>query len=221
MSTSPSTSVSTTVDARGQSCPGPLVSLAKALKDAESGDLFELLATDPGSRSDVPSWAEISGNELLESSESSRRVPLPGQEGVTTMAAETVATEPSPHLRRAARSHRSARSRAAGLGEAEEQDDDHRVGRRPRSHLAHHDPGDDRRGERHGVQRVLHVLGSVRDREARCAHHRRQLDAEDDERHEPRFGAEGEAVALPLRGCAARRCSRSSPTITRSTSPRR
>ncbi len=57
------------VDARGQSCPGPLVSLAKALKDAQRGDLLELLATDPGSKSDVPSWADISGNELLESEE--------------------------------------------------------------------------------------------------------------------------------------------------------
>jgi tRNA 2-thiouridine synthesizing protein A len=64
-----STTVSTIVDARGQSCPGPLVTLAKALKEASSGDLLELLATDPGSRSDIPSWAEISGNELLESSE--------------------------------------------------------------------------------------------------------------------------------------------------------
>ena len=64
-----STTVTTTVDARGQSCPGPLVSLAKALKDARSGDLLELLATDPGSKSDVPSWAEISGNELLDSAE--------------------------------------------------------------------------------------------------------------------------------------------------------
>ena len=61
--------ISVTVDAKGQSCPGPLVSLAKALKDAQVGDLLELLATDPGSRSDVPSWAEISGNELLEASE--------------------------------------------------------------------------------------------------------------------------------------------------------
>jgi tRNA 2-thiouridine synthesizing protein A len=64
-----STTVTTTVDARGQSCPGPLVSLAKALKDASPGDLLELLASDPGSRSDVPSWAEISGNQLLESAE--------------------------------------------------------------------------------------------------------------------------------------------------------
>ena len=57
--------IATTVDARGQSCPGPLVTLHTALKDAEPGDLLELLCTDPGSKSDVPSWARLSGNELL------------------------------------------------------------------------------------------------------------------------------------------------------------
>ena len=62
--------ITRTVDARGQSCPGPLVTLARALKDAASGDLFELLATDPGSKSDVPSWATLTGNELLEAGES-------------------------------------------------------------------------------------------------------------------------------------------------------
>ena len=61
--------ISITVDAKGQSCPGPLVSLARALKQAQEGDLLELLATDPGSKSDVPSWATISGNELVESHE--------------------------------------------------------------------------------------------------------------------------------------------------------
>jgi len=61
--------VSATVDARGQSCPGPLVTLHKALRDVERGDVLELLATDPGSRSDIPSWARLSGNELLEATE--------------------------------------------------------------------------------------------------------------------------------------------------------
>ena len=61
--------ITRTVDARGQSCPGPLVTLARALRGAERGELFELLVTDPGARSDVPSWAKLSGNELLESSE--------------------------------------------------------------------------------------------------------------------------------------------------------
>ncbi len=61
--------ISATVDARGQSCPGPLVALHRALKDARPGDLLELLATDPGSRSDVPSWATLSGNELVDAVE--------------------------------------------------------------------------------------------------------------------------------------------------------
>jgi tRNA 2-thiouridine synthesizing protein A len=61
--------ITATVDAKGQSCPGPLVALAKAMKDAGSGDLFELLATDPGAKSDVPSWADLSGNELVDATE--------------------------------------------------------------------------------------------------------------------------------------------------------
>jgi tRNA 2-thiouridine synthesizing protein A len=61
--------ITTTVDARGQSCPGPLVSLARTLMGAQRGELFELLATDPGSRSDVPSWAKLTGNELVEATE--------------------------------------------------------------------------------------------------------------------------------------------------------
>lgn len=61
--------ITRTVDAKGQSCPGPLVALAKAIKDARTGELLELLATDPGSTSDVPSWADLSGNQLVESSD--------------------------------------------------------------------------------------------------------------------------------------------------------
>lgn len=62
--------ITATVDARGQACPGPLVTLHKALRDAARGDLLELLATDPGSRSDVPSWARLSGNALIDVGES-------------------------------------------------------------------------------------------------------------------------------------------------------
>jgi tRNA 2-thiouridine synthesizing protein A len=61
--------IAITVDARGQSCPGPLVTLHNALKEAERGDLLELLATDPGARSDVPSWSKLSGNELVEATQ--------------------------------------------------------------------------------------------------------------------------------------------------------
>jgi tRNA 2-thiouridine synthesizing protein A len=61
--------ITITVDARGQSCPGPLVGLARAIKGAGRGDLLELLATDPGSKSDVPAWSKLTGNELVETSE--------------------------------------------------------------------------------------------------------------------------------------------------------
>jgi tRNA 2-thiouridine synthesizing protein A len=61
--------ITATVDARGQSCPGPLVALHRALRDARRGDLLELLATDPGSKSDVPSWAKLSGNGIVATSE--------------------------------------------------------------------------------------------------------------------------------------------------------
>ena len=37
------TTITATVDAKGQSCPGPLVSLAKAMRDARSGERLELL----------------------------------------------------------------------------------------------------------------------------------------------------------------------------------
>ena len=54
------------VDARGLSCPMPIVKTAQAIKSIPSGDLFELLATDPGSTKDVAAWARTTGNQLIE-----------------------------------------------------------------------------------------------------------------------------------------------------------
>jgi tRNA 2-thiouridine synthesizing protein A len=56
------------VDARGLSCPMPIVRTAQAMKALASGAILELLATDPGSRKDVEAWCRQTGNELLESS---------------------------------------------------------------------------------------------------------------------------------------------------------
>ena len=42
--------IATLVDARGLSCPMPIVRTAQAVKPLASGQLVELLATDPGSR---------------------------------------------------------------------------------------------------------------------------------------------------------------------------
>ena len=59
--------ISQQVDARGMSCPMPIVRTAQAMKSLPSGAVVEILATDPGSVKDFAAWARATGNELLES----------------------------------------------------------------------------------------------------------------------------------------------------------
>ena len=54
------------VDARGLSCPMPIVKTAQAMKSVPSGTLLEVLATDPGSVKDLAAWSRTTGNELVE-----------------------------------------------------------------------------------------------------------------------------------------------------------
>jgi tRNA 2-thiouridine synthesizing protein A len=56
------------VDARGLSCPMPIVKTAQAIKGIASGSLIEVLATDPGSVKDFAAWCRTTGNELVEQS---------------------------------------------------------------------------------------------------------------------------------------------------------
>ena len=55
-----------TIDARGLSCPMPIVKTAQAVKPLPSGAVVELLATDAGSIKDVAAWCRATGNELVE-----------------------------------------------------------------------------------------------------------------------------------------------------------
>jgi len=58
--------VATIVDARGLSCPMPIVKTALAVKPLASGDVVEVLATDPGSQRDMVAWCRSTGNDLIE-----------------------------------------------------------------------------------------------------------------------------------------------------------
>jgi tRNA 2-thiouridine synthesizing protein A len=60
--------VSQHVDARGLSCPMPIVKTAQAIKTVASGELIEVLATDPGSVKDFAAWARTTGNAIVEQS---------------------------------------------------------------------------------------------------------------------------------------------------------
>ena len=63
------TKIDQTVDARGLSCPMPIVKTAQAIKAMTSGQVLEVLATDAGSVKDFAAWSKSTGNELLESSQ--------------------------------------------------------------------------------------------------------------------------------------------------------
>ena len=59
-----------TLDVKGASCPMPVVKTKSAIDDLDSGAVLEVLATDPGSMSDLDGWADgTSGVELLEQEE--------------------------------------------------------------------------------------------------------------------------------------------------------
>jgi tRNA 2-thiouridine synthesizing protein A len=57
------------VDARGLSCPMPIVKTATLIRTLASGKVIEVLATDPGSVKDFEAWSRSTGNELIESTQ--------------------------------------------------------------------------------------------------------------------------------------------------------
>jgi len=57
--------VTRSIDARGMPCPGPLMSLIGAIREASVDDVIEVLSSDDGSRTDIPAWVAKAGHELL------------------------------------------------------------------------------------------------------------------------------------------------------------
>lgn len=57
--------IETTIDARGLSCPMPLLKAKQALSKMPSGSILEVLATDSGSYKDFHVFARQARHELL------------------------------------------------------------------------------------------------------------------------------------------------------------
>lgn len=53
------------IDSRGAVCPGPVLDLFKAYRQAHDGDEVELLATDPAAEPDSAAWAKRTKSEIL------------------------------------------------------------------------------------------------------------------------------------------------------------
>lgn len=57
------------LDAKGLSCPMPIVKTKKAMNELASGEVLEIHATDKGSKNDLTAWAKSTGHELVKSEE--------------------------------------------------------------------------------------------------------------------------------------------------------
>jgi tRNA 2-thiouridine synthesizing protein A len=53
------------VDARGTSCPGPILAAKKGMAEVKVGEIMEVLATDSGTQKDLPAWSNKMGHEYL------------------------------------------------------------------------------------------------------------------------------------------------------------
>jgi TusA-related sulfurtransferase len=53
------------VDARGLSCPLPILRAKKALADMQSGQILKVICTDSGSMRDFQAFCKQTGNALL------------------------------------------------------------------------------------------------------------------------------------------------------------
>jgi len=54
------------IDARGMACPGPLMTLIGAIRQGQIGQVFEVLSSDAGSKTDIPAWVAKAKHELVE-----------------------------------------------------------------------------------------------------------------------------------------------------------
>ncbi len=59
-------SIDQRLDAKNLSCPLPIVKTAQAMKELTSGQILEVLATDPGSVKDFAAWSKSTGHEIVE-----------------------------------------------------------------------------------------------------------------------------------------------------------
>ena len=57
------------LNARGLSCPLPIVKTKKTLNDMASGQVLKVISTDSGSVKDMAAFAEQTGNPLLSAAE--------------------------------------------------------------------------------------------------------------------------------------------------------
>ena len=63
------TTATQTLDARGLNCPLPILKTRKAINQMDTGQVLEVISSDPGSVKDMASFCEQTGHKLVSSNE--------------------------------------------------------------------------------------------------------------------------------------------------------
>ncbi len=53
------------LDCSGLACPMPILKTKKAIDGLQIGQVLKMIATDPGSTSDMDAWTKKTGHELI------------------------------------------------------------------------------------------------------------------------------------------------------------
>ena len=67
------TELTRTLDASGLACPMPIVRTRQAMDELATGDVLQVISTDRGSLTDIPSWADTLGHTLLDARQEGER----------------------------------------------------------------------------------------------------------------------------------------------------
>ena len=69
------------IDASGMQCPGPIMKVSKAIENAQDGEIFEVVSTDKGFKSDISAWCENTGNNLIDLKVENKKIYATIQKG--------------------------------------------------------------------------------------------------------------------------------------------
>lgn len=61
------------MDATGLFCPEPVMMLHNKVREMASGDLLEVVATDPSTERDIPKFCQFLGHQLIENQQQDDR----------------------------------------------------------------------------------------------------------------------------------------------------
>ncbi len=71
------------LDARRLLCPMPVIKVQNRASELNTGDILEVVCTDPGAVNDVPAWCRINGHEVISAGQEGDEVKIILQIGET------------------------------------------------------------------------------------------------------------------------------------------